>query len=177
MSTTLRSELPKCLSCQKPNEGYENDPRTCEDCLTLFKYGKTQVNSLPVSVRQHQELLMLFPEAWQAKLRLYTGEELFYCYKLCMFDAKRDKITHDFKGGDLFFATLKVKLKAYLKGLKRPGAYGVMIEAQPINPNAWLKLGRKWAKEYNAEYVFDQPVAEQAEIAKLKDSLNNRRIA
>lgn len=173
----LREDLPKCMSCHEPNEGYELDVRNCPVCLNLYAKGRTQVNSLPVSLRQHQELLSLFPEAWMDKLRMYTGEELFYCYKLCMFEAKRDRITNDFKSGDLFYASLKAKLKAYLKGEKRPGAYGVMLSANPIAGTAWIKLGRKWAREYNAEYIFDQPIAEQAEIVKLAEQVNNRRLA
>lgn len=135
------------------------------------------MNQLKITQVQHLALLALFPEAWQEKLKLYTGEELYYAYRLCMFDPKRDKITGDFRGGDITFLSIKAKLKAWLKGEHRPGAYGIMREAMPIAPQAWAKLGRKWALDFSEEYVFTQPIADKEALDKLASTFNSKRVA
>jgi hypothetical protein len=132
------------------------------------------MNNLKVSRVQYAALLALFPASWQDKLTLYTGEELYYAYRLCLFVPYRDRITGDIKGGDVTFASLRAKLVRYLKGISHD-EYGRM--PQPIWPDAWIKLGRRWAKDFNEEYIFTQPVVEQNELTKLKDNMNAKRIA
>jgi hypothetical protein len=132
------------------------------------------MNQLKVSKSQHTALLSLFPEAWQPKLLLYTGEELYYAYRLCMFKPVRDKVTGDHRSGDITLSMLRMKLLNYLKGISYD-EYG--REAKPIAPSAWLKLGRRWQHDFSEDYIFTQPVAEQDEIVKLATALNNRRLA
>ena len=131
------------------------------------------MNNLKVSQTQYKALLELFPEAWRDKLRLYTGEELYYAYRLCLFQPRRDRVTGDHRSGDITFASLRAKLVRYLKGTL--DEYN--RQPQPIYPNAWAKLGRKWMYDFNEEYIFTQPIAEKTELDRLSDSVNSKRIA
>ena len=135
------------------------------------------MNSLHVSQAQYDSILKLFPESWVDKLRLYTGEELYYAYRLCLFKPYKNRITGDIKSSDVLFLALRTKLIAWLKGERRADSIGILKDVQPIYPQAWAKLGRRWASDFVEEYIFTQPAIEQSEIDRLKEHFNNQRVA
>jgi hypothetical protein len=91
------------------------------------------INGIPVHVTDYEGLLSKFPEVYRDKLRVYTGEELFYMYKLALFNPKPAK-EMGYKSGDILYMALKQKMFRWLKGEERYG----------IHPHAWRKLGSKF---------------------------------
>lgn len=78
----------------------------------------TNYMEFPVSI--YNKLLARFPEEHQEKLRMYTGQELFYIYKLCKYEAKKEA-DGSLREADWKFLALKAKMFAWLKGqVKRP---------------------------------------------------------
>lgn len=108
------------------------------------------INILPVSLApDYEKLLSRFPEEYREKLRLYTGEELFYIYKLATYKPKKikvDGVDMGFTGSDMLFLSLKAKLFRWLKGQEKWG----------VNPAVWQKLGRKF--RYSFEEYIDAPI-------------------
>jgi hypothetical protein len=149
------------------------------------------INDIKMSVTKYESLLGLFPEAWRDKLRIYTGEELFYCYKLCKFKPgkalDRDEcVEHGtryckacafHKTGDITYAAIRMKLIRYLKGTldeySRP--------SKPVAPDAWAKLGRKFRWAYEEDMLIDMERLESEELMKsvaiLKETINKERVA
>lgn len=97
------------------------------------------MNTREVLPHAYQHILEQFPEAYHEKLAVYTGEELFYAYKLILFSPKKDR-NGDIKPSDVFYLALKAKLIRWLQGK----------EAYPIAPMAWGKIGAKFRAEYYA---------------------------
>ncbi len=106
----------------------------------------SSINVSKVTKEQHAELLSKFPQQWHIKLYQYTGEELFYFYKLC--SVKTKKNGSDYK--DMFFLSLKAKFYRYMEGQ----------EKYPISGDAWIKLHHKFRYQFELytgvnEEVFD----------------------
>ena len=106
------------------------------------------LNSVPVAVVDHVGLLSKFPEQYREQLKMYTGEELFYVYKIATLKVRRNK-AGDIPGSDMFFLSLKYKLFRWLKGetcqcLK----HGKKHCGHGINPMAWAKLGSRFKQEF-----------------------------
>ena len=131
------------------------------------------VNIIKMSQAKYAQLLALFPAAWHEKLKLYTGEELYYAYRLCLFRPTRND-NGDFNSGDVTFLAIRSKLLRYLKGISYD-EYG--RAPQPIPPTAWTKLGRRWSKDFSEEYVYTEPVATQDALDTLMGAINAKRIA
>ena len=86
-----------------------------------------------------------FPNAWQEKLKQYTGEELFYFYSLCCMKKRMNKEQEAngtwVKGTntkDMFFLGLKSKFYRYMEGKERYPIYG----------DAWIKLHHKFRYQF-----------------------------
>jgi hypothetical protein len=136
------------------------------------------MNQLKVSTVQYEALINLFPEAYRERLRVYTGEELYYAYRIALYEGRRNRMTKDYSSGDVFYLGLKTKLFRYLKGIKTPGAYGIMREQQPISPAAFLKIGSKFRADFNEVYGFeDAPKVSAEALDTLKNSINSKRVA
>ena len=96
----------------------------------------SSINIIQLSTQQQVDLLSKFPLAWQDKLKIYTGEELFYFYKLCTLTVKKGE------SGlvrNMFFLALKSKFYRWMDGK----------EKYPIYGDAWIKLHHKF------RYVFE----------------------
>jgi hypothetical protein len=151
---------------------------------------KTPVNTISLPANKYNELLALFPAAWQEKLRIYTYEELFYCYKLCKFKpSKRVEAEpcslHNatycskcalFKQGDVTYCVLRAKLHRYVKGQLdeyfRP--------CKPIAPSAWNKLGGKFRNAFADEVatiIAEANKVTEQDIEKLTQAVNAKRVA
>jgi hypothetical protein len=131
--------------------------KTVGDCMNLITLTKSE----------YELILSKFPEYCRDMLRLYTGEELFYAYKLCCFKSTKDE-NGDVKGSDIFYLAMKAKMIAYLNGMLNE--YGKSVS--PIHPNAWPKLGKKFKYEFNANYPSVEGLIQQ-----YTTSINLQRIA
>jgi hypothetical protein len=113
----------------------------------------SSVNIVTVTVAQHAELMSKFPGSWHKKLQSYTGEELFYFYKLCCmtptFTKVKDKTTGEWvKVGtrDMFFLGLRSKFYRYMKGQV----------PYPIKGEAWIKLHHRFRYAFEAYCGIDE---------------------
>ncbi len=140
------------------------------------------INSVPVKL--HADILSQFPASWQEKLRKYTGEELFYFYKLCLVKPRhiRDPETKDSLGvKNMYLLTIQAKFKRWAKGL----------EKYPIHGDVWVKLASKYRQDflYLVQEYQQVELAESEELARIKDieiamskandlanAVNNKRI-
>jgi hypothetical protein len=124
------------------------------------------INHIPtIRPSQFESLLSKFPEMYRDKLRLYTGEELFYVYKLLTFDSSPDS-KGDWKSKDLFYLGLKAKVIKWLKGEK--DEYGRLY--QPLYPSAWAKLTR--FKSLYIEYVGTYEAPTRDSLDALREKMN-----
>jgi len=130
------------------------------------------MNIIKLTKPEYELILSKFPEYARDMLRIYTGEELFYVYKLCCFKPIRDK-HGDLKSGDVFYLAMKAKMIAYLLG--KLDQYSRSIK--PIHPNAWGKLGSKFRYEFNQTYTETVELATQEQLDKLYAKTNAQRIA
>jgi len=95
------------------------------------------INSVPVSVLDHAGILTKFPEKYRDKLKLYTGEELFYVYKIMTYKATMKN--GGYNSSDILYLSLKAKMTRYLKGNEKYG----------IHANALPKLGMKFQSQFH----------------------------
>lgn len=96
------------------------------------------INGIRVSAEDYALLLSKFPEQYREKLKLYTGEELFYVYKLAIFKPKRDP-EGNISASDMTYMALRAKFMRWLKG----------EDKHPLYPSAWDKL-RRFRSEFQA---------------------------
>lgn len=121
------------------------------------------INVVPVKGSDYNGLLTKFPEQYREKLRLYTGEELFYIYKLATYKPRIVAGTIS-NGSDAFFNGLKFKLFRWLKGDQKYG----------VHPSAWLKLGSRFRGQFH-EFVIDSLTIDM--IDNLTKSVNAKRVS
>jgi hypothetical protein len=141
----------------------------------------SSINRHIVSIEKHKELLSKFPEHWKQTLLMYTGEELFYFYKLCCMKV----IKNGDNTKDMFFLALKNKFYAYMNQDKR------LDKLYPISGDAWIKLHHKFRYAFEQyvdieeDEVFDVQKAKEAyakeqagmvklDVTKAIGSLNNK---
>lgn len=116
-------------------------------------------NSLaPVMIKEYEVILSKFPVSYQLPLRIYTFEELYYCYRLAQHKLAVDK-NGDTKSGDVFYSAMKKKLFSYLKGDR--DKYGRV--ALPIDGLAFEKIGSKWKHDYSI--YIQELLAERTETS------------
>lgn len=99
------------------------------------------LNTSEVSVYEYADLLEAFPEAYRDKLRLYTGEELFYVYKFMTLKPKRLP-DGSIAPRDILALTIKAKLYRWLRGQDK----------HPVYPQAWAKLGSRFKHEFLSQF-------------------------
>lgn len=150
------------------------------------------MNEIRITKEKYNEFLNLFPSAWHERLRVYTGEELFYVYKICRFKPGKSIdsdpcVSHDksyckdcgiFKSGDLTIASIRAKTLRYLRG-------GLDEWSRPLRPVpmplALGKLGRRFKQAFESEIesMLDS-LADQAKVEaidRLIKQTNGQRIA
>ena len=130
------------------------------------------MNIIKLTKSDYELILSKFPEYCRDMLRLYTGQELFYAYKLCTFKPTKNK-DGDYRSGDIFFLAMKKKMQNYLNGIL--DEYGRSFK--PIHPNAWEKLGAKFKYEFEEQYATITDLATEEELKMLYARLNEKRIA
>jgi hypothetical protein len=111
------------------------------------------INEIRISREDHAVILSRFPEAYREKLRMYTGEELYYVYRLMTFKPSPGR---ELKSGDVFYLALKAKMYRFLRGQDK----------HPIYPAAWAKLGSKFRFDFHEAY--DNTVELEEAIKALK---------
>src|SRR5437899_2278788 len=86
---------------------------------------------------RYQYLLGKFPEKYRHKLTMYTCEELYYVYRLALFELKprRDGF---YNASDTFYTSLRAHLFRWLRGEVHN-----FNPVRPIAPMAWVKLASK----------------------------------
>lgn len=106
-------------------------------------------NTVQFSVVLYDELLSKFPIEYQAKLRRYTGQELYYIYKLCTYKPRLNRDGY-VPPTSLKFLSLKAKVYRWLRGQ----------EKYPPHPNllhkacsAWSPGMVQWLEEQKEELV------------------------
>jgi hypothetical protein len=79
---------------------------------------------------------------------MYTGEELFYFYKMCSLTLKRakDKDGSSLYVKDMFFLSLKSKFYQYMRGEIKYPIYG----------DAWIKLHHRFRSAFEREYLEEE---------------------
>lgn len=128
------------------------------------------INYLHMSPFDYEWLLNKFHPSFHDKLRQYTGQELFYCYKLCTFQPKDRK---NIKHSEVFFLAMQAKQMAWLRGKVDPKTIGktrvdsvtgqtVELKPTPLVANgiaakAWDKIGSRWNRDF--EEVIELDVA------------------
>jgi len=100
------------------------------------------INGISVSKTQYDKLLSKFPEQFRDRLRVYTGEELFYVYKTCTYAPTKDK-SGIYKGSDVLLMAIKAKLFRYLKGQEKYPVQG------------WHKLGFRFKRGFH-EFILQE---------------------
>ena len=140
-------------------------------------------NTVQMNPSQVEYILSKFPEEYRARLRLYTGEELFYCYRLAQYQPKM--VDGLYKSGDVFYMALKRKFFQWLKSEckqhtdDKDKVYTTYwlngVKVYPIEPAAWVKLGAKFRSSF---YGFVYEVSLKPEVIQaLANEFNNRRAA
>jgi hypothetical protein len=98
---------------------------------------KTSINTVAVSQKVYAYLMDKFDDSYYMKLSKYTGEELFYTWRLATYQTK-----------DVFWLSLKAKLFRYLRD--EDEKYG-------IHPTAWIKLRSRFQREFE-EFLESEDV-------------------
>lgn len=107
--------------------------------LGLDKPDSRTINVLAMSPFDYEWLLTKFAFPYREKLRMYTGQELYYVYKICTYKPKDKASLQSF---DLFILQLKAKTMRWLKGMDRFG----------VHPGGLEKIGKRWSGDYE-EYI------------------------
>lgn len=133
------------------------------------------ININTVLMSKYALLLSKFPVEYRDKLTIYTGEELYYIYQLCVYVGKQDK-NGMYTGRDLLFMSLKAKFFRYLKS--ELNEYRQMF--RPLSPFVWLKLNKKWKNSFELWNEEQGQVVSQAtseELKTLREKFNSYKIA
>ena len=131
---------------------------------------KTPVqNAVAVRANDYEGLLEKFPEQYRYKLRAYTGEELYYIYRICIFKPKLEKVKgvkHEVlrNSGDGLILGLKARIFLWLKGEVRTG----------VNVSILSRVGRKFKADFY-EYIIESLTQDM--IEDFGKSMNSQRLS
>jgi hypothetical protein len=93
------------------------------------------MNNIAIPSKPHYDkILSCFKPEWHDKLRVYTGEELYYVYRIMTYKPRYG----DMRSSDVFFLVIQNKIRNYCEGKSR----------YCVNPLAFGKLGRRFKDDF-----------------------------
>jgi hypothetical protein len=98
------------------------------------------LNYLHMNPFDYEWLLNKFHPSFHEKLRVYTGQELFYCYMLCTFKPKNPKAV---KHSEVFFLAMKAKQLAWLRETPSLEKYAARVDSA-TGQRIEDKIGARW---------------------------------
>ena len=138
--------------------------------LTPEAKNKPVANFISVTKEDYEKLLSKFPEQYRWKLRAYTGEELYYIYRICTYKPRLDAQGCLTNSSDGFILAQKTRCFKWLKGELKSG----------INTAVLNRIGRKFRQGFHDIVVESITEAEnkakQEQIVRFKEAMNAKRV-
>jgi hypothetical protein len=119
-------------------------------------------NALAVKAEDYEALLSKWPEQYRYKLRAYTGEELYYLYRICTYKAKVKDGTLS-NSSDAFVLAQKARCFKWLRGELRSGVNSAVLNS----------IGRKFRDGFH-DLIVDSVTREM--IDGFGKTMNSKRV-
>jgi hypothetical protein len=137
--------------------------RIVQQGLMTPEANKPVSNYIPVCKEDYDLILSKFPEIYHLKLRVYTGEELYYLYRICIFKPKLDKDGQLSNSSDSFILSQKARCFKWLRGELKSGLNSAVLNS----------IGRKFREGFYT-MVIDTMTKEM--IDSFGKNMNSRRV-
>jgi hypothetical protein len=107
--------------------------------LTPEAKNKPVANTVSVPASDFETILSKFPEQYRWKLRAYTGEEIYYLYRICTYKPKLDNNGQLTNSSDGFILSQKARCFKWLRGELKSGVNSAVLNS----------IGRKFRKDFS----------------------------